>query len=173
MKERTDSCGFTAPGSDGEEAFGAYEGRSARGGNLFGGFDPFARLEALPEMFRHLAAEVSSMVSLQIALLKAEIRDGVKGYAKGAMFLAVAAVPAVLTLLFLEIALGFFLAALFPFSLPVNYGLGFGIVMLLNALVAGGVAWMGFKEFRKHSLVPERSIEEFEREKQWLANEVM
>lgn len=124
-------------------------------------------------MFRHLAGEISSMVSLQIALLKAELFEGIKSYGFGTALLLAAAVPAVLTVLFLEIALGFFLASLFPFILPVAYGLGFTIVMLLNAIVAGVLVWMGIKQFRKHSLVPKRSIEELERDKQWLTNEVM
>lgn len=155
-------------------AYGTYEDTfSEQRGAFARRLDPFGRFEALPEMFRRLAAEVSSMISLQVALLKAEIRDGVKGYAKGSAFLAAAAVPAVLSLLFLEIALAFLLAALFPFSLPVSYGLGFGIVMLLNAIGAGVLAWVGVKEFRKHSLLPERSMEEMERDKQWLTSEVM
>lgn len=124
-------------------------------------------------MFRHLAGEISSLIQLQIALLKAEIVDGVVGYAKGGAFLVAALIPAVLTFLFLEIALGFLLAAMFPFSLPVNYALGFGLVMLINAAVAGVLVWLGISRLRKHSLVPKRSIEEFEREKQWLSNEVM
>jgi len=155
--------------------FGTYDDTTGDTGRGFFArhLDPFARFEALPDMFRRLAAEITSMISLQIALLKAELKDGIKGYAKGSAFLVAAAVPAVLTFLFLEIALGFLLAALFPFSLPVNYGLGFGIIMLLNGIVAGTLAWLGLKAFKKHSLVPERSIEEMEKDKQWLTNEVM
>jgi len=158
--------------SDGEGgAYGTYD--DTHNGGLFSRLDPYGRFEVLPEMFRRLAAEVTSMISLQIALLKAEVTDGVKGYAKGSAFLVAAAVPAVLTFLFLEIALGFLLSALFPFSMPVNYALGFGIVMLLNGIVAGLLAWMGIKAFKKHSLVPERSIQEMERDQQWLKTEIM
>jgi len=173
MIRSTDSGACNTSGGDGG-AFGSYEEGSAAGRRGFAGhFDPFARFEALPDMFRHLAAEISSMISLQIALLKAEVVDGTIGYVKGGLFLVIAAIPAVLTALFLEIALGFFLAALFPFSLPVNIGIGFGIMMLLNAVVAGVLAWVGVREFRKHSLVPKRSIQELERDKQWLTSEVM
>lgn len=171
MKTRPDSCGCDTPGVNGG-SWSEQEGLSGRRG-FNSRFDPWARFEALPDMFRHLAGEISSLIQLQIALLKAEIRDGVTGYAKAAVFLVAAAVPAVLAFLFLEIALGFLLAALFPFSLPVNYGLGFGLVMLLNLAAAGGLVWLGVRRLRKHSLVPKRSIEEFEREKQWLANEVI
>ncbi len=172
MIRNNDSGDSTPPGGNGD-AYGTYEDTSARGRGFTRNFDPFARFEALPDMFRHLAGEISSMLSLQIALFKAEIFDGIKGYGKGGAFLIAAAVPTVMSVLFLEIAMGFFLASLFPFSLPIAYGLGFAIVMLLNAIVAGVLVWMGIKYLRKHSLVPKRSIEELERDKQWLTNEVM
>lgn len=171
MIRSNDSGTSSTPGGNGD-AYGTYDETSERRG-FARSFDPFARFDALPDMFRHLAGEISSMLSLQIALLKAEVVDGIKGYSKGGAMLLAAAVPAVMTVLFLEIALGFFLAALFPLSLPIAYGLGFAIVMLLNAIVAGVLVWMGVKQFRKHSLVPKRSIEELERDKQWLTNEVM
>jgi len=167
---KTEACGRT--GVD-DGAFGVYEDGNDQRGSFARFVDPFARFEALPDMFRRLAADVSSMVGLQVALLKAELTAGIKAYAWGAGFLMAAIVPAVLAFLFLEIALGFFLAALFPFSSPINYGLGFGIVMLLDAIGAGILAWLGVKEINKHSLVPDRSIQEMEREKQWLTNEVV
>lgn len=173
MRRRTDGGAYHPPGGNGGTAGISEEEHARRRGFARHFTDPLSRFEALPDLFRRLAAEISSMMSLQVALLKAEVADGVKGYTRGAILLAAAAVPALLTLLFLEAALACFLAALFPFSLPVSFGLGCALVMLLNAVVAAIAAWVGLKEFRRHSLVPRRSIEEMERDKQWLTSEVI
>jgi len=173
MIRSTNGGARNAPGGNSETA-GVHEEEHTKHRSFARHFtEPFARFEALPDLFRRLAGDISSMLSLQVALLKAEIADGMKGYTRGAIILAAAALPAVLTLLFLEAALACFLAALFPFRPAVSFGIGCAIVMLLNALVAAIAAWVGVKEFRKHSLVPRRSIEEIERDKQWLTSEVI
>ena len=130
-------------------------------------------LKDIPVMVKRLGGELSTYADQKISLLKAELREEARGLLKGTGFMVAGGVLAVLGLSLINIALGFFLARLFPFSQAVNFGLGF---LLLSAIyvVAGAVFLMvGKKKFSETPKKPETTIDDLKRDKQWLQNEVM
>ena len=108
-------------------------------------------------------ADISSLIRSEIELAKAEVRISIKAGGIGAALFAVAAFLAVLALIMLSVALAFFLAKL-PF---VGLALGFLIVFLLYAILAGIFAFIGLKKI-KQVHAPEQTIAAVKSNKQVL-----
>ena len=108
-------------------------------------------------------ADISSLIRSEIELAKAEVRISIKAGGMGAALFAVAAFLAVLALIMLSVALAFFLAKL-PF---VGLALGFLIVFLLYAILAGIIAFIGLKKI-KQVHAPEQTIAAVKSNKQVL-----
>lgn len=170
----TDTCGCDTK-SDGPahatlgDAFRARVDsfESSRGGGVF------SDLKEVPNLLRKLGSDVTLFVDQKVALLKAELRDELKGYLKDGVMLAIGGVLLTVAFLIINIALGFFIARMFPFSLPIAYGLGFLILGLIYVGVGGLIIRASMKDLGKRHLKPERTVKEFERDKQWVQNELV
>jgi len=86
--------------------------------------------KSIGELIASLQSDVSTLVTDQIALAKAEMRESAKNAAAAGAFIAVAAFMAVLAFIFLLVTLAYVLVQL---GLPV--WAGFGIVTLVLLLV--------------------------------------
>lgn len=135
-------------------------------------FRTHAEASRLADMVHRLTADLGTMISLKIDLLKAEIRESVNGYAKDGVMLAIAAVMAVFAALFINVVLMCALARLFPFSDPINYALGALVVTLLHGTGAVVLALIARKRMAKRTLVPERTLQEFKRDKEWISDTI-
>jgi len=124
---------------------------------------------ALSDLVRRLTADLGTMIGLKIDLLKAELKESISGYLKDSVWLAAAAVMGLFAFVFLNLTLMFGIAALLPFSTPVNLLLGALAITLLYAIGAGVILMMVKKHFANRTIVPERSVEEMKRDKQWLS----
>jgi len=127
----------------------------------------------LISMIQKLTADLGTMISLKIDLLKTEVREAVTGYAKDGIMLGAAAVMGVFAFLFLNFVLMFLFAKLFPVDAPLNYALGAGVVTLLYGIGAGVLFMMARKRMAKRSIVPERSVADIKRDKQWITDTIM
>lgn len=109
------------------------------------------------------------MVDLRLNLLKVEIKEEVDAYLRGGVTIVVGGLITAIGFALANIALGFFVSTLFArsqFSQPARYALGFIIVGLVY-LIAGGVIVVVTKNrLAAQGLVPKRSVEEFEHDKQ-------
>ena len=132
---------------------------------------PEARVddENLPSLFGRLGNDLSTMVDLRLNLLKVEIKEEVDAYLRGGVTIVVGGLITAIGFALANIALGFFVSTLFArsqFSQPARYALGFIIVGLVY-LIAGGVIVVVTKNrLAAQGLVPKRSVEEFEHDKQ-------
>ncbi|MGI8907812.1 MAG: phage holin family protein [Candidatus Sumerlaeaceae bacterium] len=131
-----------------------------------------AESNGLADMIRRLTADLGTMISLKIELLKAEMRESVSGYAKDGVMVAIAAVMGVFAALFINVVLMCLFARLFPFSEPINYALGALGVTLLHGIGAGVLFMIARKRMSKRTLMPERSMQEMKRDKQWITDTI-
>jgi uncharacterized membrane protein YqjE len=129
-------------------------------------------IENLPTLFGRLGDEVMQLVDTKLNLLKVEVKQEASTYARGATMIAIGGAIAAIGFTLLNIAVAFFVSLLFSFSQPVNYALGFVITGALY-LIIGGILVMVTKNRLAHQdLVPERSVEELRKDKQWLKKEI-
>ena len=75
----------------------------------------------------------------------------------------------------LNVGIGFVISALFEqtqLSPPMKYALGFLITGAIYLLLGGGVIVLNKKRLAGRGIVPERSIAELQKDKQWLKKEL-
>jgi uncharacterized membrane protein YqjE len=131
--------------------------------------------ESLPTLFSRLGDDVMELFNSQLALFKVEIKEEASAYARGVTTSAVGAVIAVVGFALLNVAIAFAVSTLFAqanFSQPASYALGF-VVTGAFYLIVGAILVMLIKNrLAKQELVPQRTVQELRKDKQWLKNEL-
>lgn len=134
-----------------------------------------AENDSLPNLFGRLGDDVMQLFNSQLALFKVEIKEEASVYARGAAMIAFGAAVAVVGFALLNVAIAFAVSTLFAqanFSQPASYALGFVVTGGFYLLVGAIVILVMKSRLERHDLVPERSIEELRKDKQWLKNEL-
>ena len=131
--------------------------------------------ESLPTLFTRLGDDVMALFNSQLALFKVEIKEEANAYARGAMMIGLGAVVAAIGFALLNVAVAFGVSTLFAqanLSQPATYALGFVITGIFYLLL-GAIIVMAIKSrLRKQQLVPNRTVEELRKDKEWLKNEL-
>ena len=131
--------------------------------------------DGLPNLFSRLGDDVMQLFNSQLALFKVEIKEEASAYARGAAMIAFGAAVAVVGFALLNVAIAFAVSTLFAqanFSQPASYALGF-VVTGGFYLLAGAIVILVMKSrLARHDLVPQRTIQELRKDKQWLKNEL-
>src|ERR1051325_10548573 len=131
--------------------------------------------ESLPNLFSRLGDDVMQLFNSQLALFKVEIKEEANAYARGVTMIAVGAVIAVVGFALLNVAIAFAVSTLFAqanFSQPASFALGF-VVTGAFYLILGAILVMLMKSrLAQHELVPQRTVQELRKDKQWLKNEL-
>src|SRR6476659_10358463 len=129
----------------------------------------------LPNLFSRLGDDVMQLFNSQLALFKVEIKEEANAYARGVTMIAVGAVIAVVGFALLNVAIAFAVSTLFAqanFSQPASYALGF-VVTGGFYVIGGGIVVLVMKNrLAKQDLVPQRTVQELRKDKQWLKNEL-
>src|ERR1044071_377838 len=132
-------------------------------------------VENLPTLFSRLGDDVMELFNSQLALFKVEIKEEANAYARGVTMIAVGAVIAVVGFALLNAAIAFAVSTLFAqanFSQPASFALGF-VVTGAFYLILGAILVMLMKSrLAKQELVPQRTVQELRKDKQWLKNEL-
>jgi uncharacterized membrane protein YqjE len=131
--------------------------------------------ENLPGLFSRLGDDVMQLFNSQLALFKVEIKEEAGAYARGISMIAVGAVIAVIGFALLNVAIAFAVSTLFAqanFSQPASYALGFVITGAFYVLVGAIVVLLMKNRLAKQELVPQRTVAELRKDKQWLKNEL-
>ncbi|HZG53378.1 MAG TPA: phage holin family protein [Pyrinomonadaceae bacterium] len=133
-----------------------------------------ADIEGLPAMLGRLSDQVMTLVDAKIGLVKVELKEEAGAYGSKVAMIAVGGVLAAIGFALLNVAIAFFMARLFFYSFtpPISYALGFVVTGVLY-LVIGGILVVTMKN-RLAALnpAPERTLEEFRKDKQWLKKEL-
>ena len=131
--------------------------------------------ESLPSLVTRLGEDVMQLLDAKLNLLKVEIKEDVNTYTRGAVTMAIAGVIAAVGFALLNVAVGFGVSTLFAnadISQPAKYALGFVITGIFYLIVGGIIVMVVKNRLAKADLVPNRTVEELRKDKQWLKNEL-
>ena len=132
-----------------------------------------ADIESLPALFGRLGDDVMKLLDTKLSLVKVELKEDATVYARGGAMIGVGAVLATVGLALLNVAVAFFISMLFTFDRqPLNYALGFLITSVVYLVIGGLVMMTMKKRLAARSPVPNRSLDELRKDKQWLKNEI-
>lgn len=118
--------------------------------------EPKAPDRSLGELVSKLGDDLSNLLTTQVEIAKAEIKEEATKAAKGAGMMAGAGVVAHIAVLMLSAALAWGIAV------PLNAWAGFLIVGLLWAAVAAVLALQGKKQLSEANAVPEKTVAELQ-----------
>ena len=139
--------------------------------------DSLARTEteSLPGLVGRLGDDVMQLFDTKLSLLKVEIKEDVNAYIAGGVAIGMGGIVAAVGLALLNVAVAFAVSTLFAdteLSQGAKYALGF-VVTGLFYLIVGGIIILAMKNrLAKRDLVPNRTVEELRKDKQWLKNEL-
>jgi uncharacterized membrane protein YqjE len=131
--------------------------------------------ESLPTLFSRLGDDVMELFNSQLALFKVEIKEEANAYARGVTMIAVGAVIAVVGFALLNVAIAFAVSTLFAqanFSQPASYALGFVVTGAFYLIVGAILVMLMKNRLAKQELVPQKTVQELRKDKQWLKNEL-
>jgi uncharacterized membrane protein YqjE len=150
---------------------------SATRANLVGTNETGLRteLEQLPTLFTKLGDDVMQLFNSQLALFKVEIKEEASSFARGAIVIAIGAAVGIIGFALLNVAVAFGVSTLFAqanLSQPASYALGF-VVTGLFYLIVGGIVIAAMKsKLAKQQMMPEHTVAELRKDKEWLKNEI-
>jgi uncharacterized membrane protein YqjE len=131
--------------------------------------------ETLPTLFSRLGEDVMELFNSQLALFKVEIKEEASTYARGITAIAIGAVIATVGFALLNVAIAFAVSTLFAqanFSQPASYALGFVVTGGFYVLVGAIVVMLMKNRLAKQQIVPQRTVAELRKDKEWLKNEL-
>jgi uncharacterized membrane protein YqjE len=136
---------------------------------------PRTENENLPSLFSRLGDDVMQLFDTKMSLLKVELKEEANAYARGGAMIAVGGVIAAIGFALLNVAVAFgisILLASVDISQAARYAIGFLVAGALYLIVGGIIVSTMKKRLAKQSLVPDRTVEELRKDKQWLKNEI-
>ena len=131
--------------------------------------------ESLPSLFSRLGDDVMQLFDTKMSLLKVELKEEANTYARSGAMIAVGGIIAAIGFALLNVALAFGISTLFAdtaLTQPARYAIGFVTAGILY-LVVGMIIISAMKSrLAKQNLIPDRTVEELRKDKQWLKNEL-
>ena len=131
--------------------------------------------ESLPSLFSRLGDDVMQLFDTKISLLKVEIKEEANEYARDGIMIGAGGIIAAVGFALLNVALAFGISTLFAntgLSQAAKYAIGFLSAGVLY-LIIGSIIMVTMKNrLAKQSLVPDRTVAELRKDKQWLKNEL-
>ena len=131
--------------------------------------------EGLPTLFSRLGDDIMQLFNSQLALFKVEIKEEAGAYARAVTMIAIGGVIATVGFALLNVAIAFAVSTLFAqanFSQPASYALGFVVTGGFYVLLGAVIVMLMKNRLAKQDLVPERTVAELRKDKQWLKNEL-
>ena len=131
--------------------------------------------ENLPSLFSRLADDVMELFDAKINLLKVELKEEARTFTNAGMMMLLGAIVAAVGFALVNVAVAFGVSVLFTdtnFSQPAKYALGFLITGFFYLVIGAVVLSVVKKRLGKVDVVPETSVKELRKDKQWLKNEL-
>jgi len=131
--------------------------------------------DSLPALVGRLGEDLTRLVDSKLSLLKIEIRDDLHSYLRGAVHVVAAGAVAAVGFGLVSIGVALFAATLLvqseSLSWPTAQATGFVVTGLLFLGAGAIVARLAFARLKHTDPAPERSIQELERDREWLRAE--
>jgi len=131
--------------------------------------------ESLPTLFTRLGDDVVQLFDTKVSLLKVELKEEANAYARGGVMIAAGGIVAAIGFALLNVALAFAISTLFAetnLTQPARYAIGFVTAGVLYLIIGTIIISAVKNKLAKQSLVPDRTVEELRKDKQWLKNEI-
>ena len=131
--------------------------------------------ESLPTLFSRLGDDVMQLFDTKLSLLKVELKEEANAYARGGIMIAAGGIIAAIGFALLNVALAFGISTLFAdtaLSQAAKYAVGFVAAGVLYLIVGSIIISVMKNRLAKQHLVPDRTVEELRKDKQWLKNEL-
>ena len=131
--------------------------------------------ESLPGLLGRVGEDLATLLDAKLGLLKIEIEEDIRACARGGVAIGVGSVIAAVGFALLNVGIGFVISALFEqtqLSPPMKYALGFLITGAIYLFLGGGIVLVNKKRLARRRIMPERSIAELQKDKQWLKKEL-
>jgi uncharacterized membrane protein YqjE len=136
---------------------------------------PRTENENLPSLFSRLGDDVMQLFDTKMTLLKVELKEEANAYARGGAMIAIGGVIAAIGFALLNVAVAFGISVLLAgvdISQAARYAIGFLAAGVLYLIVGGIIVSTMKNRLAKQSLVPDRTVAELRKDKQWLKNEI-
>ena len=131
--------------------------------------------EGLPTLIGRLGDDVVQLFDTKVSLLKVELKEEANAYARGGIMIAAGGMVAAIGFALVNVALAFGISLLFSetgLSQPARYAIGFVTAGVLYLIVGAIIVSSVKSRLAKQNLVPDRTVEELRKDKQWLKNEL-
>ena len=131
--------------------------------------------ESLPTLISRLGDDVVQLFDTKVSLLKVELKEEANAYARGGIMIAAGGMVAAIGFALLNVALAFGISTLFSetsLTQPARYAVGFVTAGVLYLIVGTIIISSVKSRLAKQHLVPDRTVEELRKDKQWLKNEL-
>ena len=137
--------------------------------------DHRTEIENLPVLITRLGDDVSQLIDTKMSLLKVEVKEDVDAFLRAGVGIAIAVIIALMGFALASIAAARGISILLAntnLSQAGRDSLGFVIVGAAY-LITGTIAAVIMKgRLAKQSLVPNRTVDEFRKDKEWLKKEL-
>ena len=132
-------------------------------------------IENLPRLFTRLGDDVTQLFDTKMSLLRVEVKEDVTALLRAGIGIAIASMVALIGFALASVAAARGIATQLTntgLSQAGADGLGFLIVGLIYLILGTIVAFVMKGRLSKQSLVPNRSIDEIRKDKEWLKKEL-
>jgi len=133
-----------------------------------------ADIEALPTLFGRLGDDVMKLLDTKLSLLKVEVKEDADAYIRGGVMIGIGGVIAAVGFALLNVAVAFGVSTLLPvdWSPPARYAVGFVVTGIVYLVIGGIIVVVMKNRLARRDLVPNRSVDELRKDKQWLKKEI-
>jgi len=131
--------------------------------------------ESLPSLVGRLGDDVMQLFDTKLSLLKVELKEEATEYARDGLLIAVGGIIAAIGFALLNVALAFGISTLFAgadLSQAAKYAIGFVTAGVLYLIVGTIIVTTMKNRLAKQKLVPDRTVAELRKDKEWLKNEL-
>ena len=129
----------------------------------------------LPSLLERLAGDVTTLVDQKLTLLKIEVKEDVDAYVRASIAIVAGGIVAAVGFALVNVALAFAISTLFAgldLSQPAKYALGFVIAGGLYLAIGSIVIVFTKNRLARVGIVPRRTMNELERDKEWIKKEL-
>ena len=134
-----------------------------------------AEIENLPTLLTRLGDNVTQLFDTKMSLLKVELKEDVSAFLAAGIGIVIASMVALVGFALTSVAAALGISTLLANTnlSPVGrYSLAFVIVGLIYFIVGTVVALVMKGRLSKQSLIPNRTVDEFRKDKEWLKKEL-
>ena len=129
----------------------------------------------LPSLLERLASDVTTLFDQKLTLLKIEIKEDVNAYVRASVAIIAGGIVAAVGFALVNVALAFAISTLFAsleLSQPAKYALSFAITGAMYLAIGSIVIVITKNRLARVGIVPQRTVKELERDKEWIQKEL-